>query len=119
VKTMSRALGLAATTAALTLLPFTATATATAAGVTQSAGQATTVRAVMADDPAGGAQFNADGVRIRSCPSIDCTVLGLGYRSHFVSWYCGQIQNGFVHILDRTTNVDGWASAQYLYYYCD
>jgi hypothetical protein len=112
--TMTRLLGLGATTAALALLPFTATAL--------PAGPATAVRAapaVQADDPAGGAQFNADGVRIRSCPSVDCTVLGLGYRSHFVSWYCGQIQNGFVHILNRTTGVDGWASAQYLYYYCD
>ncbi|MER6345968.1 SH3 domain-containing protein [Streptomyces sp. NPDC001595] len=108
---MTRLLGLGATTAALALLPFTP-----ATAQPQSTGRPTTVQA---DDPAGGAQFNADGVRIRSCPSLSCTVLGLGYRDHFVSWYCGQIENGFVHILDRTTGVDGWASAQYLYYYCD
>ena len=69
--------------------------------------------------PYGGAQFNTDGVRIRSCPDLNCTVLGLGYRSHHVAWYCLEHQNGFVHILDYTTGVDGWSSDQLTWYWCD
>ena len=69
--------------------------------------------------PYGGAQFNTDGVRIRSCASTGCTVLGLGYTSHQVAYYCGEHVNGFVHILDYTTGVDGWSSDQLTWYWCD
>jgi hypothetical protein len=88
-----------------------------AAPAAQAAG--TSADSVRVSGPDGGAQFAVDGVRIRACASLGCTVLGLGYRNHVVGWYCQEDQNGFVHIHDWTTGVDGWASNQLMYYYCD
>ncbi|WP_330285458.1 hypothetical protein [Streptomyces sp. NBC_00576] len=100
--------------AALTVVPLLAAA-APAAADTSGAATGT----AQANEPSGGAVFFGDGVRIRSCASTSCSVKGLGYRSHFVGWYCGEVQNGFAHIYDFTTEVDGWAATQYLSYYCD
>ncbi|GIG55928.1 hypothetical protein Lfu02_03000 [Longispora fulva] len=66
----------------------------------------------------GWAQFRAEGVRIRSCASTGCPALGLGYTSHFVNWYCFESSNGFIHIHDNTTGVDGWSSDSLLWYGC-
>jgi hypothetical protein len=65
--------------------------------------------------------FNGDGVNIHSCPSTSCPVLGLGYRSQRTATVCsGQfIQNGFGHIMDRTTGVCGWSELRYVTVACD
>jgi hypothetical protein len=68
-----------------------------------------------------GAQFTADGVRIHSCASLSCTVVGLGYKSNTVRVYClnTPYKNGFVHIDDLTTGVSGWSAEQYVLWGCD
>ncbi|MEE1929506.1 SH3 domain-containing protein [Streptomyces sp. TRM 70351] len=120
---IKRVVGLAAAVGSLAVLPFTAGAPAAAAAPVPAKAASVPVPAqgsgTAADGPYGGAQFHTDGVRIRSCASTSCAVLGLGYRSHHVGYYCNSYTNGWVHIKDFTTGVDGWASAQYLYYYCD
>ncbi|GLP65093.1 hypothetical protein TUSST3_17130 [Streptomyces sp. TUS-ST3] len=115
MKTVNRMMRIGTVAAALTVVPLLAAAPQAAAHTSG----AITHRASPADEPSGGAMFFADGVRIRSCPSTSCGVKGLGYRSHAVGWYCGEVQNGFAHIYDFTTGVDGWAATQYLSYYCD
>ncbi|MEU7409240.1 MULTISPECIES: SH3 domain-containing protein [Streptomyces] len=115
VKSVKRLIRIGAAAATLTVLPLVALAPEAAA----STGATGARQAAPADEPSGGAVFVGDGVRIRSCPSTGCGVKGLGYRSHFVGWYCGEVQNGFAHIYDFTTKVDGWAATQYLSYYCD
>lgn len=94
-----------------------------AAGPSSAAPVAAPSRPVAApngnDDQFGFAEFTGDGVRIRSCASTRCTVLGLGYRTHWVSWHCGEWANGYVHILDNTTHVDGWSSVAYTNVGCD
>lgn len=68
-----------------------------------------------------GAQFRSDGVNIRSCPSISCTSLGLGYKSQPAEVYCTQdpYENGWVHVGDLVTGVSGWSAQQYVLWGCD
>jgi hypothetical protein len=68
-------------------------------------------------DPYGWAQFAVDGARIRACAG-ECTVLGLGYKSHAAGWYCGEVVNDYAHIRDWTTGVDGWVHESLVYYGC-
>lgn len=70
----------------------------------------------------GKQPFKGDGVKIHSCPSPDCSVVGLGYRSQRYATICkGSVfQNGFGHILNRTTGVKGWSKdPQYVIVACD
>ena len=77
--------------------------------------------AAMSDpwDASGFVQWRGEGIWIRACASTSCTVLGLGYSSHTAGWYCGEVSNGFAHIYDFTTAVDGWVSTSWIYYGCD
>jgi hypothetical protein len=55
------------------------------------------------------AYFTDDGVRIRSCGSTSCTVLGLGYRGDSLTAYC--YAGNWIKITDWTTGVSGWSAA--------
>ena len=60
------------------------------------------------------AYFAGDGVRIRSCASTSCGVVGLGYRSHLITAYCATYNAPyFKYVKDWTTGAAGW-SASYL-----
>lgn len=68
---------------------------------------------------AGFVSWRGEGIRIYSCASQGCSVVGLGYSSHAAGWYCGEVANGLAHIWDDTTQVDGWVSTSWIYYGCD
>lgn len=61
----------------------------------------------------GNQPFKGDGVKIHSCASAGCSVVGLGYRSQRYATICKDLpiphyKNGFGHILNRATGVAGW-----------
>ncbi|MEV4760820.1 hypothetical protein AB0J86_37745 [Micromonospora sp. NPDC049559] len=110
--------GLRGAAVALGLAAAAATAVAAAAPATAAAA----TNATVAQDPADASGFviwRGEGVRIRACASTSCTVLGLGYSSHVAGWYCQEVANGFAHIHNFTTGVDGWVSTSLIYYGCD
>ncbi|MFG1953260.1 hypothetical protein [Micromonospora sp. NPDC048830] len=57
---------------------------------------------------AGG--FTTDGTNIRIGPTTECTSVGLGYRSHSVTYHCWRLGAGgtWTHLRDNTTGVQGW-----------
>jgi hypothetical protein len=101
----------------------TANATSASAGVAPATNRAVSSVAVADRATTAGVapaaittHFTADGVRIRSCPSTSCTILGLGYRSHSVTgscWTTGTVVSGNPYwdkIRDNTTRVTGYVS---------
>lgn len=106
---------LRAGTVAFGLAAAAVTALATAA---PAAAAPTTKTSVVMSDPAGFVIWRGEGIRIRACASASCTVLGLGYSSHDAGFYCGEVTNGFAHIHNFTTGVDGWVSTSWIYYGC-
>ena len=54
--------------------------------------------------------FTTDGTNIRIGPTTGCTSLGLGYRSHSVTYHCWRSGEGgtWTHLRDNTTGVQGW-----------
>jgi len=57
---------------------------------------------------AGG--FTTDGTNIRIGPTTECTSVGLGYRSHSVTYHCWRSGAGgtWTHLRDNTTGAQGW-----------
>ncbi len=70
---------------------------------------------------AGG--YSGDGVRIRTQPRNNATIVGLGYRSHSAClwyWTTGDPVNGNYAWWNHTnfsTGKSGFSSAEYMYYY--
>ncbi|KJK33304.1 hypothetical protein UK23_46700 [Lentzea aerocolonigenes] len=63
-----------------------------------------------------GFKFTGDGIKIRTRPVGNATVLGLGYRSHSLAG--GARSGDFIYIIDWTTNVRGWAPGAYVTWQC-
>jgi SH3-like domain-containing protein len=57
---------------------------------------------------AGG--FTTDGTNIRIGPTTQCTSVGLGYRSHSVTYHCYRSGEGgtWTHLRNNTTGAQGW-----------
>lgn len=68
-------------------------------------------------DPLAYAEFREDGVRIRTGPSIDDGIAGLGYRGHSVTAHCftaPQPNSAWYRITNNTTGVRGWVASSML-----
>ncbi len=95
------------------VLSAVAAATAPSAQATPATKPAPTTTSV-----ANYAEFRVDGARIRTGPSTDFGIAGLGYRSHRVTVHCSRItgpQSTWHKLTDHTTGVSGWAAETVLY----
>jgi uncharacterized protein YraI len=67
--------------------------------------------------------YTASGVRIRSCPTTSCAILGLGYPGQHATIYCyklGTVVNGspyWYYNRDNATGVTGYSSDAYVIFY--
>lgn len=54
--------------------------------------------------------FTTDGTNIRIGPTTECTSVGLGYRSHSVTYHCWRSGAGgtWTHLRNNTTGAQGW-----------
>lgn len=65
---------------------------------------------------ATGFKFTGDGIRIRTRPVANATVVGLGYRGDHLA---GGGRNGdFLWIRDYTQSREGWVAGQYVTWIC-
>lgn len=115
LRARTRALALAVFTAVLAFGAVPASAGTVAPAAENTSAASTTTPMAQADVPAS---FREDGVRIRRSYDSTSEVLGLGYRNHSVSAFCGVYPDpmvGYYGVQNHTTGVRGYVFWDYMY----